>query len=112
MTEACFIANRDTTSKPGTDTSWQLAVKQRKGRAMTLDEASFDIARWLVELAQAEGRLPRITGIHALCALAMAEVSIWLDLDDPNANEGNGIVLCRVDECAVLGMGQLISCEH
>jgi hypothetical protein len=30
--------------------------------------------------------------------------SVWLELDDPNANEGMGIMACHVDASAVAGM--------
>jgi hypothetical protein len=29
---------------------------------------------------------------------------VWLELDDPNANEGMGIMACHVDASAVAGM--------
>lgn len=70
----------------------------------SLDEASFAIAGDLMKLAQTEGRLPRITGIHSIVPIGDGEVSIWLALDDPNANEGNGVLWCHVDERALLGV--------
>ena len=70
----------------------------------TLHEASFEIARQLVEIAQAEGRLPRVVGIHSIENFGDGEASVWLELDDAAANEGTGIVWCHVDERAVVGI--------
>ena len=44
----------------------------------SLDEASFAIAGDLMKLAQTEGRLPRITGIHSIVPIGDGEVSIGL----------------------------------
>ena len=70
----------------------------------TLDEASFEIARQLVEIAATEGRLPRIIGLHSIERIGDGQASIWLELDDAEANEGMGIVICHVYESAVSGM--------
>ena len=73
---------------------------------LTCARASFAIARELMELAQTEGRMPCITDIHSIVRTGDGQVSIWLELDNPNANNGNGVLFCHVDERALLGMDQ------
>lgn len=70
----------------------------------TLPEAGFDVARQLMQIAATEGRLPRVIGIYSIERIDDGQASIWLDLDDAEANEGMGIVICHVDAHAVSGM--------
>lgn len=71
---------------------------------MTIDEASFMITRQLMQIAESEGRMPCIVGVHSIVSIGDGLASLWLDLDDPNANEGTGVMMCHVDECAVSSM--------
>jgi hypothetical protein len=43
-------------------------------------------------------------GVHSIAGCGQGQVSVWLELDDPNANEGVGIIACHVDASAVAGM--------
>ena len=71
---------------------------------MTIDEASFVILGQLMEIAANEGRMPCITGIHSIVSIGDGTASVYVDLDDPNANEGMGIVIVHVNESAMSGM--------
>ncbi|MGB9065960.1 MAG: hypothetical protein WCC80_21640 [Pseudolabrys sp.] len=43
-------------------------------------------------------------GLLAVVSQLWPRASVWLELDDPNANEGMGIMACHVDASAVAGM--------
>jgi hypothetical protein len=70
---------------------------------MQLHEASFAVMDWMLHIAATEGRMPNI-GVHSIAGCGQGQVSVWLELDDPNANEGMGIIDCHVDASAVAGM--------
>jgi len=62
---------------------------------MQLHEASFAVMDWMLHIAATEGRMPNI-GVHSIAGCGQGQVSVWLELDDPNANEGMGHGLpCR-----------------
>ena len=69
---------------------------------MQLHEASFAVMDWMLHIAATEGRMPNI-GVHSIAGCGQG-ASVWLELDDPNANEGMGIMACHVDASAVAGM--------
>ena len=74
---------------------------------MTLDQASFEIATTLTEIAQREGRAMHITDIHSIVRTHGGQVSIYLDVDPPGADCGAGgesCIICLVDERAVVNM--------
>ena len=74
---------------------------------MTLDQASFEIATTLNEIAQREGRAMHITDIHSIVRTHGGQVSIYLDVDPPSADCGAGgetCIICLVDERAVVNM--------
>ncbi|MGA8173541.1 MAG: hypothetical protein WB839_02110 [Pseudolabrys sp.] len=50
--------------------------------------------------------MPNIIGLHSIADWGQGQVSIWVELDDPNANEGMGIIACHVDERCIAGMDQ------
>ena len=74
---------------------------------MTLDEAAGDVTRQLLEIGLAEGRVPNITGIlHAIEPIGDGTASIWLSLDDENANKSTGIIAVHVDMNVVMGISR------
>ena len=91
---------------PGKSVCWQLSVKTYSGRRgnAALHEASFVVMDWMLHIAQTEGRMPNIIGLHSIAGCGQGQVSVWLELDDPNANEGMGIIACHVDASAIAGM--------
>jgi hypothetical protein len=49
--------------------------------------------------------MPNITGIHSIANSGDGTASIYVNLDDPNANEVTpGVIICHVDERAIVGM--------
>lgn len=70
----------------------------------TLHEAGFVILESLMHIERTEGHMPNIIGLHSIADWGQGQVSIWVELDDPNANEGMGIIDCHVDASAVAGM--------
>jgi hypothetical protein len=74
---------------------------------MTLDEASFEIATTLNEIAQREGRAMHIVDIHSIVRTDRGQVSIYLDVFPPGIDCGVGgesCVIALVDEHAIAGM--------
>ena len=73
---------------------------------MTLVEASFEVIRALMQIAALEGRMPHVVGVHSVmrCDHTKDLASVWLDLDEPNANAGMGVLMLHIDERDVLGM--------
>ena len=72
----------------------------------TLHEAGFVILESLMHIERTEGHMPNIIGLHSIADWGQEQVSIWVELDDPNANEGMGIIACHVDERCIAGMDQ------
>ena len=75
---------------------------------MTLDEASFEIAVTLIEIAERQN-CPRlsISGIHSITRVADGTLSIYLDVDPPGIDCGPGgesNIIVHVNERAVYGM--------
>lgn len=70
----------------------------------TIDEASFSILAQLMEIKRREGRWPIVTGLHSMRSIGNGEISIWLELEDPNANAGAGVIMAHVDERAIVGV--------
>ena len=76
---------------------------------MTLDQASFEIATTLNEIAQREGCAMHITDIHSIARTHDGQVSIYLTVDPPGIDCGVGgesCIICLVDEHAIAGMDQ------
>ena len=74
---------------------------------MRLDEASFDIAMTLNEIAQRESRAIHIVGIHSIARVGDGTLSIYLDVDPPGVDCGMGgesCIIVFVDERAVVNM--------
>jgi hypothetical protein len=70
----------------------------------TLAAASFAVANALTEIEAKEKRRVRVTGLHSIHALGDGQVSIWLDLDPPDAGENEGIVMVECNESEVIGV--------
>jgi hypothetical protein len=82
----------------------QIADSCKEPIAMTLAEASFDVARQLSEIAAIEARMPHVTGIHSMSAVDDGNVSIWFDLDT-RAGPNEGVVIVRVAAHEITGLG-------
>lgn len=73
----------------------------------SLVEASLDVATRLTEIAQREGYIPHIVGVHSIELVGDATASIYLAIDDPDLDCGmgcEGFIIVLVDERAIMGM--------
>jgi hypothetical protein len=86
--------------------SCQSRVTAEGVHMQTLHEAGFVILESLMHIERTEGHMPNIIGLHSIADWGQGQVSIWVELDDPNANEGMGIIACHVDERCIAGMDQ------
>ena len=73
---------------------------------MTLIEASFEVQRALLQIAAHERRMVHVIGVHSIvrCDGTKGLASVWLDLDEPDANEGMGVLMLHIDERDVVGV--------